>query len=165
MLDVGRILRTQTGKGVTMKTFVFAALRRACPTVFAALVAAASLAPVCAWAGDPSPASTGTKAAASAPATATTSGDKWRFVWHNNQWWYYQPSGQWLIHDGSAWHAPQAVAPTAQVYQSAPAYRGQSQPRYRQFMTNQRTYGGMDSDGMWGNSARYWTYQHVLKGK
>ena len=51
-------------------------------------------------------------AASTAPsaAAASATGDKWRFVWHNNQWWYYQPNGSWLIHDGSAWHAPQAVA-------------------------------------------------------
>jgi hypothetical protein len=156
-----------------MNAFVSAALRGAFPTIFTALVVAATFAPSSAWAGDPAPASTETKAAAAAatvtPATATpaTSGDKWRFVWHNNQWWYYQPDGQWLIHDGSAWHAPQAVVPTAQVYRSAPAYgySNQAQPRYRQFMGSGRNGGGMSNDGFWGNSARYWTYQHVLRGQ
>jgi hypothetical protein len=142
---------------------IVSALRRVSPAIFTALFAAVSLAPLSALAGDPSPASTDTKAAASAPTTSASSGDKWRFVWHNNQWWYYQPNGQWLIHDGSAWHAPQAVAPTAQVYQ-APAYRSQSQPRYRQFMGSGQNGRGMANDGMWGNSARYWTYQHVLGG-
>lgn len=170
MLDVGRIPAPKL-KGSLMNAFVSAVLGRAGPTIFAALVAAVSFAPANAWADEPSPASTAPKAAASAataPAAATsaTAGDKWRFVWHNNQWWYYKPNGTWVIHDGNAWHAPQAVAPAAQVYRPAPSYgySNQAQPRYRQFMTNQPTRGGMDSDGMWGNSARYWTYQHVLKG-
>jgi hypothetical protein len=160
-----------------MNAFVSAASRRAFPTVFTALVVAATFASSIAWAGDPAPASSATKAAASAatapsavtPATATpaTSGDKWRFVWHNDKWWYYQPNGQWLIHDGSAWHAPQAVAPTAQVYRPAPAYgySNQAQPRYRQFMGSGRNGTGLANDGFWGNSARYWTYQHVLRGQ
>ena len=98
------------------------------------------------------------------PPSAT--GDKWRFVWHNNQWWYYKPNGQWLIHDGSAWHSPETVAPTGQVYRPAPSYgySNQAQPRYRQFMGSGRNGGGMSNDGFWGNSSRYWTYQHVLRG-
>jgi hypothetical protein len=150
--------------------FVSAALRGACPTIFTALVVAAAWAPARAWASDPSPASTMTKSAvgaATVPARSrpATSGDKRRFVWHNGQWWYYMPSGRWLVHDGTAWHAPRTVAPTAQAYQPASAKRGQTQPRYRQYMTNQHTYGAMDSDGLWGNSPRYWTYQHVLKSQ
>jgi len=151
-----------------MNAFVSAALRRACPAISTICVAAATLAPLSAWAADPSPAPTETKVTASAPAASTSSGDKWRFVWHNDQWWYYQPSGQWLVHDGSAWHSPPTVAPTvattAQVYRPAPAYRSQSQPRYRQFMGSGRNGNGMANDGMWGNAARYWTYQHVLGG-
>jgi hypothetical protein len=154
---------------VTMKAIVSAALRAACPTIFTALVAAASLAPVSVWAGTPSPTSTETKAAASASTAPATSGDKWRFVWHNDQWWYYMPKGKWVVHDGSDWHLPKTAVPTrvptAQVYQPAPAYRNQPNPRSRQFMGSGRNGKGMDNDGMWGNSSRYWTYQHVLKSQ
>ena len=148
-----------------MNAFVSAALRRSCPTVFTALVAAASFAPVGAWAAAPNPAPTVAEAAAGTATTPATSGDNWRFVRHNNQWWYYQPNGQWLIHDGSAWRTPEAFAQTAQVYQPARSYNSQAQPRYRQFMGSGRNGNGMANDGFWGNSARYWTYQHVLSGQ
>jgi hypothetical protein len=167
-----------------MNAFVSTALRGACPTVFAALVAAASLGPTSVWAGDPSPAPTEAKAAvgtATTPATSetSTSGDKWRFVWHNNQWWYYKPNGQWLIHDGSNWQPQEAFAvDNSRVtgsYQPAtgsnqPAYRSNRSNNggayYRPFNSNQRGTGDpLDAYGFWGNAPRYWTYQHVLRGK
>ena len=146
-----------------MNAFVSAVLRRASPAVFAAL-AVATIAPAIAWADDPAPvppASTPAASAATTPATSAA-GDKWRFVWHNNQWWYYQPNGTWMIHDGNAWHPQGAVAATTQVYQPAPNYSRSYQPQYRQFMGSGRNGGGMANDGFWGNSPRYWTYQHVL---
>ena len=138
-------------------------LRRAGAALAAALVVIAS-ASTSARAADQAPAPTNTTTATAAPAAApATSGDKWRFVWHNNQWWYYLPNGQWRVHDGSAWHTPAAAAA---VYRPAPSYSSRSyqpQPRYRQFMGSGRNGGGMSNDGFWGNSPRYWTYQHVLK--
>ena len=149
-----------------MNALVSTVLRRACPAVFAVLTVAGSMT-TNVWADDPAPVPPEAKAAASAaaPAAASATGDKWRFVWHNNQWWYYKPNGQWMIHDGNAWHPQESAPPTAQVYQSAPNYRYRSnQPKsgYRQFMGSGRNGGGMSNDGFWGNSPRYWTYQHVF---
>jgi len=30
-------------------------------------------------------------------------GDDWRFVLHNNQWWYWQPNNRWVIWRGGSW--------------------------------------------------------------
>jgi hypothetical protein len=138
---------------------VFSRFRRgAAPTIFAALALTACSGALSAQAAD----------ATSPASTNAAAGDKWRFVWHNNQWWYYQADGSWKVHDGNAWQLPSAAAPVAaQVYRAptyqAPAARYQQQPRYRQYMSSQRSGGGMDNDGFWGNPTRYWTYQHVLK--
>lgn len=29
----------------------------------------------------------------------------WRYKYHNNQWWYYTPQQQWMVHDGNSWNA------------------------------------------------------------
>ena len=29
----------------------------------------------------------------------------WRYKYHNNQWWYYTPQQQWMVHDGNTWNA------------------------------------------------------------
>src|SRR5580698_5896112 len=163
MLDVGG-LPYPNRKGVIMNEFVSAVLRRASPAVFAGLVAA-TMSPAFARADDPAPVPPAAKAAANATAApaASATGEKWRFVWHNDQWWYYQPNGTWMIHDGNAWHPQGAVAPAAQAYQPAQNYNRRSyQPQYRQFMGSGRNGGGMSNDGFWGNSPRYWTYQHVF---
>jgi hypothetical protein len=41
--------------------------------------------------------------------------DGWRYVWHNNQWWYYTPQQHWLIYQGDTWqrYAPEASGGTA----------------------------------------------------
>ena len=79
------------------------------------------------------------------------------------------PKGKWVVHDGTTWHLPQTAPPprmpTAQFYRPAPASRSKSDPRDRQFMGSGRNGNGMTNDGMWGNSVRYWTYQHVLKSQ
>jgi hypothetical protein len=118
-----------------------------------------------AWADGPSPASTTTKAAASAAKSPVAADDKRRFVWHNGQWWYYKPNGKWLVHDGTAWHVPPAAVTTTRAYQPATRYRSSSDPRSRQFMGSGRNGSGMADDGLWGNSPRYWTYQHVIKSQ
>jgi hypothetical protein len=54
----------------------------------------------------PTPAA-GTQAETTAPgvpADATANPDGWRYVWHNNQWWYYTPEKSWLIWNGTAWY-------------------------------------------------------------
>lgn len=39
-----------------------------------------------------------------APAQAAGEND-WRYKYHNNQWWYYTPQQQWMVHDGNNWNA------------------------------------------------------------
>jgi hypothetical protein len=43
--------------------------------------------------------------AANAGVNVQTDND-WRYKWHNNQWWYYNPQNQWMVHHNNAWVGP-----------------------------------------------------------
>lgn len=64
---------------------------------------------------------------------AEKSGDSWRFVRYNNQWWYYLPSNQWLVWNGGRWIAPAELARQDVVDQ---------QPYQSRFRGNQMYYPG-----------------------
>jgi hypothetical protein len=128
-----------------------------------------------ALASDPPPAPADANDQAGDPAgttAATTSRpDQWRYVWHNNQWWYFKPSGKWLIFNGHDWQTQEVVvAANGRVSRSyQPAYRSNnnssSSSKNRPYMSNQRgTKDPLDDYGPWGNGPRYWTYQHVIRG-
>src|SRR5262249_2761530 len=55
-----------------------------------------------------------------ARANATISdADRWRYVYHNNQWWYYTPQNNWMTYSNNSWSsydpntyvAPSTVVP------------------------------------------------------
>ena len=61
------------------------------------------------------------------PASPST-GDTWRFRWHNGQWWYWQPSNRWVVWNNGRWipyepgqaaPAPVAAPRRAQSYSGA----------------------------------------------
>ncbi len=67
---------------------------------------------------------------------------RWRYRWHNGQWWYWTPQSTWLIWSGSTW--------TPHVVASVPSYN-YSQPAATYYY-GQPSYGGSNyyNDGYYG---------------
>ncbi len=58
---------------------------------------------------------------------ATVPADRWRYKYHNNQWWYYTPNNAWMYHRNSQWNNYDAATYSNPRYQTG--YRGdESQP-------------------------------------
>ena len=60
-------------------------------------------------------------------ASASRSAEKrWRYVWHNDRWWYWMPDESWSSYDGRRWarYDPRRPAPSAMssAYRKAPAF-------------------------------------------
>lgn len=49
--------------------------------------------------------------------------DGWRYVWHNNQWWYYTPRQHWLVYQGDSWQPYASEASGGTARNSGPSYR------------------------------------------
>jgi len=102
-------------------------------------------------------------------AGAAASGEDWRFRWHQNRWWYWLPSEQWVYWDGDHWEdfsappqmpAVRAPASALIIPGSTVVYRypltsfgyGYSSPLiYRSYAP----YGGLYSSGYVGGGYPY----------
>jgi hypothetical protein len=64
-----------------------------------------------------------------ATAADKPAGEAWRYVHHNNEWWYWLPEGRWAYWRGGHWnrYAPAATNAT----QSASEYEGSRTTYYR----------------------------------
>ena len=62
--------------------------------------------------------------AAARAETRIADADRWRYKYHNNQWWYYTPQNRWMIYNNNRWgnYDPQTyVRPDARY---STGYRG-----------------------------------------
>lgn len=75
----------------------------------------------------------------------------WRYKYHNNQWWYYTPQQQWMVHDGHNWnvHNPAMVSSGSggTYFQGGQYYRTPYQSGYR---------GSAQYDNGYYNGAQYY---------
>jgi hypothetical protein len=87
-------------------------------------------------------------AAARANARAVIAGyqDPWRYVYHNNGWWYYSPQNSWMYYRNNAWsnyNANVSMAPNTYV-----------QPRYRTGYRGMRAYNYYGPNANFGPPAQ-----------
>jgi len=54
--------------------------------------------------------------------------NRWRYKWHNDQWWYYMPNKEWMIHRDGAWVRYNAATYTSP--RRSTGYRGVDNNRY-----------------------------------
>ena len=84
-------------------------------------------------------------------AQATGEND-WRYKYHNNQWWYYTPQQQWMVHDGNTWnaHNPAMVSSGSgrTYFQGGQNYQTPYQSGYR---GNTQYNNGYYNNGYYGN--------------
>jgi hypothetical protein len=61
-------------------------------------------------------------------ANAVAPENQWRYRWHNNHWWYWTPSGKWVIHDRQAWvpYDPETYSMFYQRFNPAPVILGRA---------------------------------------
>jgi hypothetical protein len=97
---------------------------------------------------------------------ASRSGNRWRYRWHNNNWWYWTPENRWVYRNGNEWINYEAVntaVPDAR-YTSQAAYGNyQSSPNgyypgpYRYSTGFRGDYGPVYQGGYYPGPYRYST--------
>jgi len=86
------------------------------------------------------------------PASSST-GEAWRFRWHNGQWWYWQPSNRWVYWSNDRWNSyepSQSVPAAVTVPRRAQSYSGATQGpwgpiRYDSYGNRQYPYSRRNS--------------------
>lgn len=77
---------------------------------------------------------TGVPSNANAAVAANSSGDQWRYRWHNGNWWYWTPENRWLYRNGNEW----ANYEPAITFAPDPGYA--TQPTYGDYGPNPYGY-------------------------
>lgn len=81
---------------------------------------------------------TGVPNNANVSVVANSSGDQWRYRWHNNNWWYWTSENRWVYRNGNEWTnyeptitfapAPNSASQSAYGYYRPNPYRYYSNP-------------------------------------
>lgn len=66
----------------------------------------------------------GETSAVAAESRGSHAANRWRYVWHNDRWWYWTPSERWSYFDGRRWNTydPRRTAAVASRYRKAAAF-------------------------------------------
>ena len=76
---------------------------------------------------------------------ASSRADRWRYKWHNGQWWYWLPSERWVIWVDDRWEdylPPAPAAVTTYSYPRQTYYRVPTQTYYSYpYRSSYRGYG------------------------
>jgi hypothetical protein len=67
--------------------------------------------------------------------------DRWRFKYHNNQWWYYTPQNQWMYHANNNWQTYDRDTYAAPAPRYTTGYRGYNNGYYNNGRAVRRSYG------------------------
>ena len=85
--------------------------------------------------------------------TSPSTGESWRFRWHQGQWWYWQPSNRWVYWSNDQWNSyepGQSVPAAASAPRRAQSYSGATQGpwgpiRYDNYGNRQYPYSRRNS--------------------
>jgi len=62
-------------------------------------------------------------------AVSQQNNDQWRYKYHNNHWWYFQPDNSWVIYHSNNW-VPYNTATYSNYYPSTTSYSGRYSAGY-----------------------------------
>jgi hypothetical protein len=94
----------------------------------------------------------------SAPATTSAPAIDPRYRWHNDQWWYYQADGSWVVWNGAQWIPYIAPAPAPAPLVAEPGYPAYVPSNGFQGNSNYGPYGqGFGQSNVDGNAFGMYT--------